>query len=376
MDEIKKSSSIEEIALLLESLLIDTLKTERFELQLTDAYLSKKLPPTIDRKAFFRPISNETVSMYAKHDNLIFLNESENIETPSPTPYNFDIAIPLKATSGGIGALLFQAPNRIGFYNRDNISILLRLKSELGDVIDRVIHTQSMTHELNDARKILSVLNIANQYHHDLKTPLAIIDGVISTDIYDEAKRREIVIEQVKRGSQLIATMANMLKEKRERKITTIDLGQTLERSAFLFESSFDHMNIHIADTCHIGGDAVDLTILFSNIIKNAAEAASKERENTLTIILSKNPSHARIEIRDSGEGMNEEKQAELWQLTSSKKTDGNAIGLQAVKRIAEEHNIIIQVESTPDKGSAFFLSCPLISKEQITPHHAVEENK
>ena len=71
------------------------------------------------------------------------------------------------------------------------------------------------------------VSSLMNHYHHDIKAPFAIIDGILSNDIYDRDKQRDIVLAQVERGSKLIATMARILGGHHRRRIQSCAL-QTL----------------------------------------------------------------------------------------------------------------------------------------------------
>lgn len=316
------------------------------------------------------------ISILKRHNDIVFLDEEKKEKHLETYPPNIDILIPLKNEDSLIGALALKSPDSTGFYRKENMSFLLQLKISLGKNISRSLSLQRITQELSDSRKTLSLIELANQYHHDIKTPLAVIDGVISTDIYDEETRRKIVIEQVEKGSQLITTMANMLKGNRKRKISLIDVGEILENCTIIFQSYFDKIDIIRTHEYPMEGDKIDLAILFSNLIKNAAEAGSSDRENTLTITLRRNESNIEIDIQDSGQGMNNETLENLWATKESNKPGGNAIGLQAVKRIAEEHNIAISVESTLNKGTTFHLVCPITPLEKGLAHQASEAKR
>ncbi len=59
---------------------------------------------------------------------------------------------------------------------------------------------------------------------------------------------------------------------------------------------------------------------------------------------------------------MTEKQLANLWEAGVSKKKFGNGIGMQAIKRIVDEHNAHIEVTSEVAKGSTFTL-CFLASQ-------------
>ena len=121
-----------------------------------------------------------------------------------------------------LGLVFIGAPEGESYYRYDDICLFEWLSEELGSVISRITQLDEMQAQLGQAKKTLSMLGVMNHYHHDIKAPLAIIDGVLSNDIYDKEKQKDIVLQQVERGSRLIATMAGILKGERKRKVQPV----------------------------------------------------------------------------------------------------------------------------------------------------------
>lgn len=195
-----------------------------------------------------------------------------------------------------------------------------------------------------------------NHYHHDIKAPFAIIDGVLSNDIYDRDKQRDIVLAQVERGSKLIATMASILGGQHKRRIQSCALESLVQDCLYLFEKSFDRVEYDLGGIPAIRGDAEDLKILFINLIKNAAEARRENEDLTIKIKSWVDNGNVYLSISDNGTGMSEKQLASLWEPGFSAKEFGNGIGMQAIKRIVDEHNARIEVHSELAKGSEFTL--------------------
>lgn len=250
--------------------------------------------------------------------------------------------------------VLFAKTQESDYFTTIDLMLLQWLGEELGKVLFAIVQFNHMESELLEAKKTLSVVGMMNQYHHDIKVPLAIIDGVVSTDMYDKEKQKEIVLEQVERGTRLIATMTSILKGKASKKIEEVNIESLLRESLFVFERRFHSVVTRFSSVPMIRGDAVDLKILFVNIIKNSAEAYDKARDLNLYIATDVVNDLLVVSVRDTGLGMSKAMLDKLWQSGVTTKKGGSGIGLQAVKRIADEHNATISVRSEPGWGTEF----------------------
>ncbi len=234
------------------------------------------------------------------------------------------------------------------------------LSKELPQVLIRVASIEKFESELSEAKKKLSLINIINHYNHDIKAPLSVIDGVVTHELYDKEKQRQIILEQVALGSRLISTMANLLRGNRQRTETTVSVGQIIDDCLLIFGHSLKESQVNIAEDISVFGDADDLKILFINLIKNATEAARDNHKISLEIKAWREPQSINVSVIDNGQGIAESKLREIWNLEGSEKPRGNGVGLQAVKRIAEEHNAVISVMSKQGEGTNVTLTFPL----------------
>lgn len=258
-----------------------------------------------------------------------------------------------------LAVVLLGASSDLAYYRYDDIKIFEWLANELGQVLQRLIRLEQMQNQLGEARKTLSMLGMMSHYHHDIKAPFAIIDGVLSNDFYDRDKQKLIVLEQVERGSRLIATMASILGGNRKRRVQPCAVEALLKDCLFVFETAIDHVEYDIPAVPHIMGDAEDLKILFINIIKNASEARRGREDLSLKVKAWVDANAVYFSIKDDGMGMSEQQLADLWGNSYSDKALGSGIGLQAIKRIADEHSAKIDVNSEVGKGTEFIISFP-----------------
>ncbi len=299
---------------------------------------------------------NTLVTYCTQQAQLAMADEMPDTLRGEMKKYNATLCIPVFSENKILATVLLGNATHFSYYRYDDMKMFEWLQAELGQVFNRLIRLNIMHDELGEAKKTLSMLSLMNHYHHDIKAPFAIIDGILSNDIYDRDKQRDIVLAQVDRGSRLIATMASILGGKHKRRVQPCALDSLVQDCLYLFETSFDKVEYELESIPLIKGDAEDLKILFINLIKNAAEARRTGENLTIKIKSWLKDNKVYFSIADNGMGMTENQLASLWEPGFSAKKHGNGIGMQAIKRIVDEHNAHIEVKSEITKGSEFTL--------------------
>jgi signal transduction histidine kinase len=299
---------------------------------------------------------NSLVTYCAQQTQPVMADEMPDTLRDEMKKHNAALCFPVFSENKILATVLIGEATHFSYYRYDDMKMFEWLQAELGQVFNRLIRLNSMHDELGEAKKTLSMLSLMNHYHHDIKAPFAIIDGILSNDVYDRDKQRDIVLAQVDRGSRLIATMASILGGKHKRRIQPCALDSLVQDCLYLFETSFDKVEYELESIPLIKGDAEDLKILFINLIKNAAEARRSDEDLTIKIKSWIGNGNVYFSIADNGTGMTENQLANLWEPGFSVKKRGNGIGMQAIKRIVDEHNAHIDVKSEIAKGSEFTL--------------------
>ncbi len=299
---------------------------------------------------------NPFVTYCAQQAQLIMADEMPDLIRTEMKQHNAGLCLPILSEHKIIAIVLVGEPTHFSYYRYDDMKVFEWLQTELEQVFSRVIRLNNMHEQLGEAKKTLSMLSLMNHYHHDIKAPFAIIDGILSNDVYDRDKQLDIVLAQVERGSKLIATMAGILGGHHKRQIQSCSLETLVQDCLYLFEKSFDRIEYELGGIPDIKGDMEDLKILFINLIKNAAEARRGTEELTIKIKSWVENNNVYFSVSDNGTGMTEKQLANLWEAGVSGKKFGNGIGMQAIKRIVDEHNAQINVTSEVAKGSEFTL--------------------
>jgi signal transduction histidine kinase len=303
--------------------------------------------------------SNLLVHYALQKNTLLVADEVPEVIRIEMEKHNAALCFSVAYQNKAIALMLIGGSSSLSYYRYDDIRMFEWLMRELGQVINRLVGLDKMQDQLGEAKKTLSMLGMMSHYHHDIKAPFAIIDGVFSNNIYDRDKQKDIVLAQVERGSRLIATMASILGGKHRRRVQPCELEALVKDCLFVFETSIDTVEYDLVSVPMVMGDAEDLKILFINLVKNASESRRARQEIVLNVKTWVDENGIFLKIKDNGVGMTEQQLAGLWDQGFTNKKFGSGIGMQAIKRIADEHGLHISVSSELEKGTEFVLHFP-----------------
>jgi two-component system phosphate regulon sensor histidine kinase PhoR len=182
--------------------------------------------------------------------------------------------------------------------------------------------------------------------------------------IRDENKRMHAQVENVLRISKL---------EKKE-----LEISKESQNIHQIIDDAIDHVNLIIEDrqgviTTHFEANRASVLlndVHFTNVIVNILDNAIKySPENPVIDISTENvKDFILIKIKDQGAGMSKTAQKRIFEKFYREHTGdihnvkGHGLGLAYVKRIIEDHNGQIFVESEKGKGSTFIIKVPLIN--------------
>jgi two-component system phosphate regulon sensor histidine kinase PhoR len=145
-----------------------------------------------------------------------------------------------------------------------------------------------------------------------------------------------------------------------------------------IIEDAIEHVNLIVEDrngsiTTHLGASRTSVLlndVHFTNVLVNILDNAIKYSPNDPVIdIYTENVKEfVIIKIKDQGAGMTKAAQKRIFEKFYREHTGdlhnvkGHGLGLAYVKRIVEDHNSEIFVESEKGKGSTFIIKVPLIN--------------
>jgi len=163
---------------------------------------------------------------------------------------------------------------------------------------------------------------------------------------------------------------------------STVRLHDVLEHSLRMVQHQLDGKLISINRSFNAAPDAVhgddcQLEQVFVNLFLNAIEATGDN--GTLTVATELLPvtspgcalprptdqPHVRVIVADTGMGIEPDHLDRMFEPFFTTKTNGTGLGLPITRRIVQEHNGLITVESEPNKGTTFSILLPAGGKAQ-----------
>ena len=224
------------------------------------------------------------------------------------------------------------------------------------------------------ARDRLFLADTLNDISHQLKTPLTSMQmmGELLAQPLPDEKRQEfsgILLRQLERLQWLVTSL---LKLSRLDACAITFQKQRIDVHSWILEAlepiqellREKALQVHIdAGDCQIETDPRWSKEALLNILKNAAEHTPPK--GTITIAARQTPLFLSLSVTDSGEGMDLEDQAHVFERFYRGKnaaSDSVGIGMAMAKAILNAQQAEIQVHSTPGKGTCFTILFPSVS--------------
>ena len=246
-----------------------------------------------------------------------------------------------------------------------------------------IIGYMSAVYQLIQQRKISQMKSdFINNMTHEFKTPIATInlalDAIKNPKIFNnKAKVRDyisMIKEENKRMNAQVENVLRISKLQKKQLIISKDRLQLHE----LIEDAITHVELIVknrAGYIKTNYKATTASILandsyFTNVIVNILDNAIKYSEGPpkIDITTENHGNSILMSIKDQGVGIGKVAQKRVFEEFYREHTGnvhnvkGHGLGLANVKRIVENHQGIIFIESEKGKGSTFTIKLPLIT--------------
>lgn len=250
-----------------------------------------------------------------------------------------------------------------------------RVYGAVQDVTESRLAQQKALELATERERTRILTNFIQDASHEFRTPLSLI----STSLYlmdrveepeQRQKHRDQILQQVKHIASLLDEMLTMSRldsatDLVQHRATDLNhLLQAVEQTLRPLIEKKRHLLIHELDPAlpAIKGDPDTLHTALANLLYNAVRYTPTGGTITLRTFTEK--AFAVIEIQDTGVGISQTVINRIFERfyreDEAHTTPGLGLGLPISKRIIEQHQGWIEVDSQPGRGSIFKVRLPL----------------
>ena len=273
------------------------------------------------------------------------------------------ITSPLKMITKKLGSLdINQKNEHIDWPVKDEIGTLIAQYNQL------LVELKQKAEELAKSERKSAWKNMAKQIAHEIKNPLTPMrlsvqhfERIITKE-NPELKPRvlefsKMLIQQIDTMNTVVSAFSNFASLGYENK-EKFFLEEEVGRLVGLYKDQ--GIKFQKPDyNCLVKIDKSHLTRVLNNIIKNAIESISQEKEKNIIISIKTKNNFWGIEIQDNGMGIPDSLQEKIFEPKFTTKNSGMGLGLAMVKNIIDDFGGQIAFISKLEKGTTFYINIP-----------------
>jgi PAS domain S-box-containing protein len=268
-------------------------------------------------------------------------------------------------------------------------------KSHLLCVVRDITQYKQLQAQFLQAQKMEALGMLAGGVAHDFNNLLTAIQGYAELALHEVQETEQVTqdLQRIHAAVQRAASLTRQLlsfSRKQPMQFGPLDLNEMVQSLLKMLQRLIGEniiMEVHLQpDLWQVQGDAGSLQQVVMNLVVNAKDAMPQG--GTLTVCTANvaldeasvrdSARRARLwpavqpgrfvclTVADTGIGMDAETMQRLFEpfFTTKGPGKGTGLGLSVVYGIVEQHNGGIHVESSPGKGSAFYIYLPAVSAE------------
>jgi two-component system sensor histidine kinase AtoS len=236
-------------------------------------------------------------------------------------------------------------------------------------LFDDVTERKRLEQQLERSRRLAYLGEMASGVAHEIKNPLGAIKLFVESllDHYDEPGFREnftsIVLPEIDNLNQIVRDLLEYAKPPSLMKVET-DVTDLLRTTLRLLDGEIREKGVTVrfdgrGDEVQAPCDGEKVKRVFLNVIQNSLEAMDGREDRELALDVSTVNGRVRVEVRDTGEGIEEENLGKLFRPFFTTKTQGTGLGLAIAQKIVEDHEGTITVSSEPGRGTVTAIELP-----------------
>lgn len=243
----------------------------------------------------------------------------------------------------------------------------------------RLLGTVTVVRDITALKRIEQVkAQFVNMVAHELRAPLAAVDGFLSVlqegYAQDPGKQQEILERSRRRVHALVDLVGDLLEVSRieadtvRREIAAQRIDMILDEVLALMQPLAEQNCVQVerrfaGQLPPVEADREEMTRLFTNLVSNAIKY--NKPKGRVEIAAEQEGPFVTFRISDTGVGITEEAQRRLFseffreKRAETRHVTGTGLGLSIVKSIVDFYHGSIKVTSEVEKGSVFTVRLP-----------------
>ncbi|MDI6743293.1 MAG: ATP-binding protein [Smithella sp.] len=229
---------------------------------------------------------------------------------------------------------------------------------------------KNLEKKLYDSQKLAALGQLSAGIAHEIRNPLSSIKMSLQILIKrmnpegNDLKRFKIAEKEVDHLETLVNDILAFAKPVEPKK-KPVNLSKVLDQAVDLAEKGITDKSISVTTNFEevppVSLDAAMMTDSFLNVIRNAVEALDENGRIEISLRYADETRQAvAVEIRDNGNGIDEEDMPHIFNPFFTRKNYGTGLGLSLVKKIIDIHQGIIDISSSKNEGTSVRIVLPL----------------
>lgn len=235
-------------------------------------------------------------------------------------------------------------------------------------ILQDVTDLRNLERGIRQREKLAAIGDLAAGIAHEIRNPLSSIKGYVTYfgSLFAEgSENREVaavMAGEVDRVNRVISELLEFARPS-DLRLQPTDLHTLLDHALHIIAHDLQGAHIRVnaqlpPDLPPVDIDPDRMTQVLLNILLNAIQAMPQG--GTLTVTAQAEEGRLAIRLADTGEGIAEEDQANIFNPYFTTKKNGTGLGLAIVHKIVEDHGGSIQVCSALGEGTALIILLPL----------------